>query len=298
MSSGGCLLRFPCVGKHLEILTIEKPCTASWDAMRGDDKVRHCLKCHLDVYDLSAMSEAEAEHLVATREGHMCFRFTRRADGTLITQDCEPLRGEARPCTPRPSAVRPPAPRPAPFGMGLEPPKPPEPSVTGPPPMPLMGMPPPPPPMSAMYEDGLARDVLLNEITRAVHAHADVDRAEELVRAIEKAVVAKDPAGSNASCPRCKGALWIHSKAEALATEPPERTPPEIEAAKALYDEVAPAVQASFDAARAAKLLRELTRLDFGTGAEGSRSSCPHCHAWLATPLEGVRPIAPPPPRK
>ena len=40
-------------------LTIASPCTASWDDMEGDDKVRFCGECELNVYNLSAMTEGE-----------------------------------------------------------------------------------------------------------------------------------------------------------------------------------------------------------------------------------------------
>ncbi len=59
--------------------------------MVGDDRVRHCAECQLDVYNFSAMSEREAETLVAKSAAtgsRLCARFYQRADGTVITQDC------------------------------------------------------------------------------------------------------------------------------------------------------------------------------------------------------------------
>ena len=56
--------------------------------MNGDDRVRFCGECQLNVYNLSAMSRSEAEDLVRQREGRLCVRFYRREDGTMITQDC------------------------------------------------------------------------------------------------------------------------------------------------------------------------------------------------------------------
>ena len=72
----------------LEGLRIASPCTVSWDSMAGDDRVRHCGQCRLNVYNLSAMSRGEAEAMVAGREGRLCVRFFRRADGTVLTRDC------------------------------------------------------------------------------------------------------------------------------------------------------------------------------------------------------------------
>ena len=67
---------------------IASPCEARWDEMQGDARVRHCGLCDKDVYDLSEMTAAEAEALLA-REGEApCVRLHRRADGTVITSDC------------------------------------------------------------------------------------------------------------------------------------------------------------------------------------------------------------------
>ncbi len=72
----------------LEGLRVASPCTVSWEAMAGDARVRHCGACRLNVYNLSAMSRREAEDLVRRSEGRLCVRFYRRADGTVLTQDC------------------------------------------------------------------------------------------------------------------------------------------------------------------------------------------------------------------
>src|SRR4051812_47184360 len=37
----------------LDRITIASPCTASWDDMAGDDRVRFCASCQKDVYNLS-----------------------------------------------------------------------------------------------------------------------------------------------------------------------------------------------------------------------------------------------------
>jgi hypothetical protein len=73
----------------LEVIDIARPCPADWDEMRGDDQVRFCKHCSLNVYNLSAMSREQAEKLVADREGRLCVRFYRRLDGTVVTDDCE-----------------------------------------------------------------------------------------------------------------------------------------------------------------------------------------------------------------
>ncbi len=73
----------------LHRIDIATPCTASWDEMRGDDRVRHCNDCNKNVFNLSAMPEAEAADLLAeNHSGELCVRFYRRTDGTLMTSDC------------------------------------------------------------------------------------------------------------------------------------------------------------------------------------------------------------------
>jgi hypothetical protein len=56
--------------------------------MYGDDQKRFCKECKLNVYNLSGMTREDAERLVTNAEGRLCVRFYRRADGTIITQDC------------------------------------------------------------------------------------------------------------------------------------------------------------------------------------------------------------------
>ncbi len=86
-------------------ITVRSPCTESWDAMRGDDRKRFCDKCRLHVFDISAMSRPEAEALLATRltgggnapgADRLCVRFARRPDGTVVTEDCGPVRRAIR----------------------------------------------------------------------------------------------------------------------------------------------------------------------------------------------------------
>ena len=72
----------------LDGIAVASPCSVSWEGMTGDDQVRHCGSCRLNVYNLSEMTRAEAESLVRNREGRLCVRFYRRADGTVITKDC------------------------------------------------------------------------------------------------------------------------------------------------------------------------------------------------------------------
>jgi hypothetical protein len=72
----------------LEEIQIASPCSADWAKMEGDDRVRFCRECHKNVYNLSTVSRAEAERLIRDVEGVNCVRLYRRADGTIITDDC------------------------------------------------------------------------------------------------------------------------------------------------------------------------------------------------------------------
>src|SRR5262245_14282400 len=73
----------------LDDLRVAAPCPASWDDMTGNERVRFCGSCRLHVYNLSEMARDEAERLVRETEGRLCVRFYRRADGTVLTQDCQ-----------------------------------------------------------------------------------------------------------------------------------------------------------------------------------------------------------------
>lgn len=84
----------------LESIRIASPCNADWNAMQGDDRARFCGTCRKNVYNLSDMTRAQAQALVARKEGNMCVRMYRRADGTVISDDCpipmRPARNGAR----------------------------------------------------------------------------------------------------------------------------------------------------------------------------------------------------------
>ena len=72
----------------LDSAKVATPCHQSWAEMVGDDRVRFCGDCQINVYNLAAMTHAEAEQLIAKKEGRLCVRFYRRPDNTIITKDC------------------------------------------------------------------------------------------------------------------------------------------------------------------------------------------------------------------
>lgn len=72
----------------IEHLRIATPCPISWEQMAGDNRVRFCDHCHLNVYNIAELTRIEAESLIASTEGRLCARLFRRADGTVLTKDC------------------------------------------------------------------------------------------------------------------------------------------------------------------------------------------------------------------
>ena len=72
----------------LDNARIAAPCPANWNEMVGGDRVRYCRSCEKNVYNLSEMSKNDAEKLLKTHEGHLCVRYYRRNDGTIMTNDC------------------------------------------------------------------------------------------------------------------------------------------------------------------------------------------------------------------
>jgi hypothetical protein len=80
----------PKLTSPLDHVKIAAPCPADWDQMFSfqDERVRFCSQCNLNVYNLSDMSRQEAEALITKTEGRLCVRFYRRADGSVLTQNC------------------------------------------------------------------------------------------------------------------------------------------------------------------------------------------------------------------
>jgi hypothetical protein len=72
----------------LDTIRIANPCSVPWDAMAGDERVRYCDRCRLNVYNLATMTRQEADDFLRRREGRTCLRLFRRPDGTVLTRDC------------------------------------------------------------------------------------------------------------------------------------------------------------------------------------------------------------------
>jgi len=73
---------------RLDNVRVAAPCPANWESMYGNERVRFCGECQLNVYNLSEMSRAEAEQLISQAEGRLCVRYYKRKDGSIISQNC------------------------------------------------------------------------------------------------------------------------------------------------------------------------------------------------------------------
>jgi hypothetical protein len=70
------------------ILRISSPCPESWDAMPGDDRIRFCNRCNLNVYNLAVMSREETDALVRKNKGRLCGRLYLRGNRKATLRDC------------------------------------------------------------------------------------------------------------------------------------------------------------------------------------------------------------------
>jgi hypothetical protein len=62
--------------KHfLNNLTIPEPCAADWNSMVGNDQVRFCEHCSLDVHNLTLLTRSQAERLISRSNGRLCVRY-------------------------------------------------------------------------------------------------------------------------------------------------------------------------------------------------------------------------------
>jgi hypothetical protein len=72
----------------LSHVRVAAPCRADWERMRGNERVRFCDQCSMNVYNLSNMTKKDAEALILNTEGRLCVRYYSRADGSILTENC------------------------------------------------------------------------------------------------------------------------------------------------------------------------------------------------------------------
>lgn len=68
----------------LDLLNVEKPCSASWEQMTGTAQKRFCSECNKHVFDFSQMTCQQIEAVSAVHQGNLCARITRRTDGSMV----------------------------------------------------------------------------------------------------------------------------------------------------------------------------------------------------------------------
>lgn len=73
---------------HKQQLPINNPCTQDWQAMKGDDRQRHCGVCDRPVHNLSAMTREQAQPVLQARSQgqRLCIRYTAGEDGEIRFQ--------------------------------------------------------------------------------------------------------------------------------------------------------------------------------------------------------------------
>ena len=74
----------------LHQVRIPEPCTMSWAAMQGNNRIRHCDACGKNVHDFTRMTTSEAADMLRSHAGDICGAAYERPDGTLVIGDCPP----------------------------------------------------------------------------------------------------------------------------------------------------------------------------------------------------------------
>jgi hypothetical protein len=70
----------------LNRLTVNSPCFRDWTSMTGNDQVRFCEHCELEVHNISEMTRTEALRLIATSQGRLCVRYYRNPQGAVVSR--------------------------------------------------------------------------------------------------------------------------------------------------------------------------------------------------------------------
>jgi hypothetical protein len=73
----------------IQSTVISSPCSVGWENMTGDDTVRFCNQCSLNVYNISDMSDEQAVQILEKRKtSRVCVFMYRDANGTIVTDNC------------------------------------------------------------------------------------------------------------------------------------------------------------------------------------------------------------------
>jgi hypothetical protein len=69
-------------------LKIGAPCPMDWNQLSGDERVRHCERCRLNVYNIADLSPEAVRDLVARTEGRLCVTLYVREERTAAVREC------------------------------------------------------------------------------------------------------------------------------------------------------------------------------------------------------------------
>jgi hypothetical protein len=83
----------------LNSVVIKTPCSEKWESMTGDDKVRLCGQCNLNVHNLSNMTDVEAAAVLKRRKTErVCVFGYKRMDGSIVVDNCPKRLRKLRNC--------------------------------------------------------------------------------------------------------------------------------------------------------------------------------------------------------
>jgi hypothetical protein len=69
-------------------LSVSSPCPRKWEELSGDNRVRYCGQCRLQVYNLTVLSPVQIEQLLQKTGGRLCGQLYVRKDRTATVRDC------------------------------------------------------------------------------------------------------------------------------------------------------------------------------------------------------------------
>jgi hypothetical protein len=64
--------------------------SADWNRMAGDERVRFCPECKLNIYNFSEMSDADIENILSHRNGRLCARFYQACGRNHVDAELSP----------------------------------------------------------------------------------------------------------------------------------------------------------------------------------------------------------------
>lgn len=72
--------------KHVErlnLINIPSPCSADWDSMIGNERLRFCSNCNRNVHNLLEMTPKEIIRLIINSDGRLCARYYQGTDSNI-----------------------------------------------------------------------------------------------------------------------------------------------------------------------------------------------------------------------